>query len=608
MAMDTKRIEEIAVNLLCQRINLTRYLSPFIPVNDKEPAWDGSIYIYKSARIANDNLNGRLPVQVKGHYSEDLSADEMSFSVKINQLKNYRSDGGLLYFVVYFHLNNDETDYEKRIYYVELPPLKLMHILSGCKPDQKETSIRLKTLPASNDRFASIALNCLENCRKQRSFSDLPLPTVDELAKQGVLEGLQTFVSGFGIESRGISGIVNGDRYLYAKVKGNPAPQPVEGPLLDMIITQDFDRDISVDGTVYYRKYKVIHTEGKSTVQIGGSLTITFPTGNPGFQLKYKASDKLRVLEKDLPFIIAVVEKKSLTIGDNILDLSSDDFDMSNFDLQKAKEDAIEAHRWVLMLDAQGCTDDLDLSNMTARDWKELDRLTCAVIDHQPISGLKPDLMPITRLSIGNLQFLLSFEHIGDDEFTYMVSNALDCDSPVFAQGRTEDEKLPVPVGVIYRKEDFVSVSNIQFERLLPSFQEFEVTSYIYDVANDVLLRMIAAYDEADGMRKEKLYETSLVFVQWLESMPDSIWDRRISILNRLQVLKRKRPLNEDERKVLHGIAATSNDRIEIIVGAYLLLDQMEQADYYLHQMPLGDRENFKKFPIFHFWKAEKEN
>ena len=130
------------------------------------------------------------------------------------------------------------------------------------------------------------------------------------------------------------------------------------------------------------------------------------------------------------------------------------------------------------------------------------------------------------------------------------------------------------------------------------------MTPYIYDMANDVMLRMLGAYDEASGRRKELLYDTALAFAEWLEKAPDDVWDRRISILNRLQIIRRKRPFSSEETYALYCIIAASSDRMDVMVGACLLLDQQGQADFYLQKMGKEEQDRLLRYPIGHFRKG----
>lgn len=153
--MDKKTIETLAVNAVRDSIVISDFLDQFIADNDKEPSWDGFVYIYKNKNKKKENLKGRLPVQVKGKISNDFSKEEISFPISIIDLNNYLYDGGVVFFVVY--IASDGV--KKQIYYVELPPIKIRVILSGIGK-QKAKNVKLKKFPADPNTRAMIFFNC----------------------------------------------------------------------------------------------------------------------------------------------------------------------------------------------------------------------------------------------------------------------------------------------------------------------------------------------------------------------------------------------------------------------------------------------------------------
>lgn len=604
MRMDAKMIEEEAIGYIYKQINLTDYLSPYIAKNEKEPTWDGFIYVYKSNRKTTDNLNGRLPVQVKGHYSLDLSNNEISFSMDIAHLKNYKDNGGAILFVVYLNKNVDRTDFNYRAYYAELTPIMLMNILAGCKQHQKSVNIHLKTLPRDPDKFSNIVLNCLENCRKQESFSNADLPTIKELSERGVLEGIQIFVSGYGPQSNCIHALVNSDTYFYAQIRDCAVPQPLPGVMIKKTVTYPVERDISVAGIVYYQSYHVQVTEESSKILVGDSFEIVMPNDTTTTKLNIKPSSMLRKLAKDMPFIIAMIENLNIAFGNQTLDLSELKLNFLSFDLEEAKKNAENSARLVHMLDKQGCFDDIDINTLSGDDWANLDRLAIATLDRCPIPHLMPGLPLLAQITIGTLRFILMFQPTEENGDTYYIKNVLGIDRQIYVGKKDDNEKLPAPISIIYKKEDYKTASNILYDRLLPQFKEFEMTPYIYDMANEVMLRVLWAHDEVSGTRKNILYKTALAFAEWLETAPADVWDRRISTLNRLQIIKRRRLFTEEEEHRLYSIIAESADRRDIMVGAYLLLDQQGQADFYLQMMNKEERETLLQYPIGYFRKG----
>lgn len=143
--MDTNTLETKSIIAVKDSILQTGYIdSGYISERDKQPSWDGSLYIYKDFKRNKNNLIGRLPVQVKGHESDDLSKSEISYSVNISDLKNFLNDGGAIYFVVYI-----KEDLSSKIYYTTLPPAKLQYILTIAK-EQATKSIKFKEFPTEN--------------------------------------------------------------------------------------------------------------------------------------------------------------------------------------------------------------------------------------------------------------------------------------------------------------------------------------------------------------------------------------------------------------------------------------------------------------------------
>ena len=215
MGLDNKAIETLAVNAVKNSIVTSEYLDQFIAENDKEPSWDGFVYIYRNKSKKKSNLKGRMPVQVKGTECEDHSKSKISFSMSTIDLRNYLYDGGCILFVVYIG-NKGLTN---KIYYVELTPIKLRQLLIEANK-QDDKTVYLKEFPNDNNKKATIFFNCLENCRKQASFIEGKLLTLEELEQQGVLENLVIPISGVGIEDPQMA-LIKNEVYIYAKIKGS---------------------------------------------------------------------------------------------------------------------------------------------------------------------------------------------------------------------------------------------------------------------------------------------------------------------------------------------------------------------------------------------------
>ena len=297
--MDRKAIETLSVNAIRDSVVVSDFLDQFIADNDKEPTWDGFVYIYSDKSKKKEKLKGRLPVQIKGTENDDFSKEEISFPVSTTDLNNYLYDGGAVFFVVYIGHNG----LTRQIYYAELPPIKLRVYLAEAK-EQKSKSIKLKKFPTDPNEKAMIFFQCLENCQKQASFSSAQLLSLEELESQGVLEGITVPVSTVGgIDPK--TALLKNEVYIYAKIKGSAIPQPIEA-IPQKLTTQEMrNAQVSVGDRLFYSTVRVVQDAETVTIIFGESFSIKASKNDRTVKINYKSSDKLRTLIVDLDFLIS---------------------------------------------------------------------------------------------------------------------------------------------------------------------------------------------------------------------------------------------------------------------------------------------------------------
>ena len=151
--MDKKALETLSINAVKNSIVASDFLDQFITENDKEPSWDGFIYIYSNKSKKKSSLKGRIPVQVKGKGCNDHSKKEITYPMSTADLNNYLYDGGSILFVVYI----GKDGLTNKIYYAELTPIKLRILLEGAK-GKKTKRVKLKEFPTDNKKKATIFL------------------------------------------------------------------------------------------------------------------------------------------------------------------------------------------------------------------------------------------------------------------------------------------------------------------------------------------------------------------------------------------------------------------------------------------------------------------
>lgn len=603
MPLDNKAIETLSVNAVKNSIVTSEFLDQFIADNDKEPSWDGFVYIYRDKSKKKSNLIGRMPIQVKGKECDDHSKETISFSMTTVDLRNYLYDGGCVLFVVYI----GNCGLTNKIYYAELTPVKLRQLLEEAE-EQDNKTVHLKEFPSDNNKKATIFLNCLQNCQKQASFKEGKLLSLEELEEQGVLENIVIPFSGVGYTDPQMA-LIKNEVYLYAKIKGSSIPQPLDIIPQDVHTQQVTAALITIDDRLFYTNYRVIKSAKETIACYGESFKMKFVENSHSCKINYKNSNKIRVLAKDLDFMLTYLDKGYFKVNDIKIPFDYSGMDSSNFDIEKERKHLSFAKNVIRVLDMLGCSEDIDINDMDDEDWRNLNRLITTFLEKKPIKGLKADLTPVTCLKIGKLKFAVYLKQC-EEKGTYEMYDFFKTDISVAFEDRNNAGKmLPISQYSILHENDFLTLSNMNFEVLLPSFQKAEHHYETFNRANWFLLELLNAYDKAEGTRKEKILKVCKGFSDWISEAPEDELDYQIKVLNKLQTIKRWRDFNIDEIGALYAMVENKDTPEDCVVGAYLLLGQQQAAEIHFGKLSEEEQKNFKEYPIYHFWKPEeKEN
>ena len=598
MGMNQKAIETISVNAVRDSIVMSGYLDQFIPDNDKEPFWDGSVYIYKTKEHKKENFTGRMPVQVKGKECKDLSKSEVSFSVDLVDLKGYLTEGGTVFFVVYI-ANNGLL---KKIYYNALTPIKIRMILESAK-GQKTKTIKFKEFPTDNDEKANVFFSCYQNCQMQTSFSDAKLFSLEELRKEVDIESLTIPLSGVKINKDPQMALVKNEVYVYANVKGSSIPQPLNFIPQNLHTSQEISTEITINGKLFYSKVTIVKSAKTIEYQIGESLKLTTINGTNELKINYTSSDKIQTLALDLDFMLSYIEAGYFESEGHKFPFNFDSADFSNFDIEEQKKILEAAKRANETLKILGCKKPLSIKDLTDVDWRNIERLNAAFIDNKPAEGLKENLPPVCMMKIGNLNIVIALQKQDGNKNAYEIKDFFATEMlAVYQSG--EDEQRPISQYAVLTAEDLIKADNVKCDVFLPSFQKIEKHDRTFERANWFLLDLITVYDKTGN---KEFLNTAKDFAEWISTSTDDEMPYHIKTLNLLQVIKRTRKLNEEEIKTLYKIAAEKDVQDSTMVGVYLLLDQQVPAEMFFAKMDPNEQTEFMKYPIYHFWKKDED-
>lgn len=597
--LSKKAKETLSVDAVRDSIMMTDHLDQFIPDNDKEPFWDGAVYIYENKDHTKENFRGRMPVQVKGTENEDFSKDEISFPISTTDLRGYLADGGAIYFVVYI----GSTGLRRKIYYIELTPIRIRIILEEAKK-QGTKNVKLKAFPNDNNKKSTIFLNCLQNCKKQSSFSEAHLFSLEELQEQGLLENITIPIAGVGIKNDLQTALVSNDVYIYANIKGSTIPQPLKILPKDMQTHEEVDALVTIDGKVFYKKLRIVKNSENIKYVFGSSLTLTANQESTGIKISYKNSDDVRAISTDLDFMLTYIDKGYFEINGQKCPFEYENTDYSKFNIEEQRNILAFAKKAVAVLDVLGCKKKLSMKSLGDEDCRNLYRLYDALIENKPVKGLKEDLPCVCVMKVGNLNFVIVLHRIEGEQGTYNIEDFFGAKLVATYQGHNE-ERLPMSQYAILKSEDFLRADNLKCELFLPSFKDIEKHEETFDRANWFLLDLLLAYDKSEN---QSILNSAYEFAEWILTDSGDSMPLNIKTLNMLQVVKRMRAFTEEETKTLYQIASDKDVTNAVAVGAYLLLEQQIPAEMFFSKMETTEQQEFMKYPIYHFWRMDRLN
>ncbi len=585
--MTSKQIEDIAVNKIQEYFTYSDILSPYVTNNDKEPCWDGHIYIYNDINKTSSDLYGRIPVQVKGKSCKVLDNKEfITYSVNLTNLENYKRDGGIIYFVVLI------KERESIIYCAKLAPLDLQSYIKRCGGN-KSIKIKLNPLSKYDIKIDNEFRDFYTNCKKQTGNIN-NIIAIDEVAQNFDKLKFKFFFSGINPQKDNIAEyLASHPVYLYADIPNQFNIEnlfPIGDGPVQMKMLETIQSDISINEKVYYNIFKrEFLPNGNCNIYIGNCLKINFIKDknivNAKVDFKFNAK-QLHGWIKEAEFAMDLLVYAKFEIDGLTLNLSKEVYPK----FEKWCKDRLSFLKKVAkVFDILNVNIELDIQQLNENDEKSLKMLVDAFYYNKEVS-LKEKLPPLFTIEVANVCLALSCDSTPSGK--YRFHNYCDISAPIYY---TDTEtKLPLETSIYswFQKAGFVKVSNIVYSDILPSYKRIcEKNSKIYGRANNDMLMMLLAYDETNN--KNLLLESKGI-CEWLISNNSAEYIYRINLF---QIKKRQSELIQNDRYEILSILQNADDNM-IKVACSLLLDNTEQAEFYFEQLNDNEKAFFETLPL----------
>lgn len=594
-SVNTKRIEESATTALKTALLRCPILESYIESNDKTPSWDGTVFVYKSTEMNKENLTGRVPIQIKGT-DRPIKSDTASFSCNVADLKNYYNDGGCIFFLISVDLNTGES----RIFYKTLLVVDLDKIIRNAKK-QKHFTIHLNAFPTEVNEISNIFFEFTDNAHKQMAFIGKEIPTFESLEANGVEISSLTFTaSGIGLTLNEIPRFLSThDFYLYAKIKGLDVDIPID-KVTNAIVSKPVKADVRVKDRSFFPEYQVIYENGKPLIRIGKGISVDIGANNSRITVHTDRPDTLSDFITETEFFLEMVEQGEFTLNGVTLPLNG----ASLPDFQERKMVLKYCKDVKKMLDYLGVTEELNINNLSDNDRKNLSNFTGAILYNRKIGFPNIDKNQFYGgFVIANLVIWIWANRQPDG--MYKIENFFKerHNIALFAE---EDVNLkkPIPVSqfVLLDKQGLIHISNMNYEIIYEDISQTPISPEYCTKVNFLVLDMIGAYDN-QIKKDEKLLDLAEKICEWLRNIQSEI-DPEILLLNRLQITKRRRALSMSE--VVALVKLTEGEySMATKCGAYLLLDNDNDAQICFDKLSIFEQKEFLKYPICHFGKLK---
>ena len=585
--MNPNQIELLAVNAVEDFFAKIKRINPMIPLADKEPSWDGFLYLYSDDSMKKDSLIGRIPIQVKGKQGEFV--ESLSYPVKTSDLRNYMREGGCIYFVV---LINDKQ--ERKIFHRMLTPVELQNILKGHE-QQKSINVKMKPLDGRDDDVYHSLVDFYRDMKKQTG-SPIKTLSLKDLV-DGNYDTFRFSLSGFDASKESLESFITRKAIcLYVKpMDANASDIPIKEGRCFLKLIQNVKQAVSVNGIVFYNSFEKTNEKNKIILGIGHCLKVAFDSQNPiemSVNIKLEATE-LKAMVQDIRFVLAAIENKSFKIGDYQVDIPSNNESKKLCALLKGEYARLQ--RVEILLERLHVIKNLDLSTMQNVDWETLKILTTGILDEKELT-LNVKESRLYNIKVGNLMFLLLVCQQKSGKF-----RIFDYFTPPSALKLISPEGYEASKYAVLEVDGYVRYDNIDFSNILPSISALKAKHDCFlDYAKYEVFNMLKACGKLDDDKEKRtiLLNMSSDIIDWMIEETKDADEKQAYECYAYLVKFLKNSLTEEDIATLNGILYSDKVDDPLKASVALLLKNKSAFDVFYSKMTKDEKENFKKLPF----------
>ena len=562
-------------NLLerCERIE-TRFDS-----HSSLPLSDGQIFVYTTDRHANEDLVGRVEVQVKGRTVKQFSPH---IYLRRKDLLAMQQSGGLLLLVVQLLESNVD---ERRAYYRMLFEPDLGEILRAASGTADEVKVPLHDAPLSSGK-----LHAMVELSARRAKRGVPIDLPESLIKSGfrmtfeVLDELD-FNQPVQIGPRGAPASILG-------TLENGEQLPIKGNYV--LVPEHFfpteSRNSIASETVSFKDCLIQLVPPNDTrIFPSPGLLIRIPSDSADLQITNRCSGRLSNVVKELEFASEVAKDGYIEINGERCRLNSPN------DLERALSERAAFFRDFarMTLKLGGDPALIVLSEIEEQSWRTIELLIRQTVYGESIPwGFSETERAI--VSFGAMQMQLVFTPVGDEVCVHALTDS-NRDWSI-TNGR---KRIEVNGYEILSQEELNTCVNLNLETLVESFDRLGRSPGIIDRARNFVNRLIESADVLPVARGDRL-SAALALNDWVRASQPEL----IDMMACWQIKYRLGCLDESDRREISEMLTTvsgseQGTRRAIGIMARILLGQTQLARAEYVSLPPEAKSAVDSDPIF---------
>ncbi|WP_312070389.1 hypothetical protein [Anaerotignum propionicum] len=582
--MNPLKIESSSILSVRYAISLHSLMQDYIDSNDKEPSWDGFIYLYKSNDLKVEDLKYRVPVQVKGKNAEELlNKNAINYKVQYKHLRNYYQDGGIFYIVAVISDDGKRTS----IFYNSLTTIKLADILKGKegkKPEQEKNIPLLRLEKNDSKKLYEVLSQFGLERQKQGSGNGEIVKNAININDLDYIDCIQASSFSAKSEIDILKEISTGEISIY----GHRADLDMWLPFdyshqmeLEFIKIFTMNKTIGIDGITYYDSYLVeaviTEDDDKPVIRVSENLILDLLKGTFHFDI----IGDIFSLYKDVQFFKALQQGKTLYVDNKKV------IDVQNVKISKKFKNEIDQ-----ILDLHSAFIEIgyvckkrfaDFTDENRKFINELLKIYNRKI--RPKEGCNSawfmwhwddKVVPL---------FLVYNEEKKLDVVNWFTTNKYG----IYVE---KGKKYALPRFSLFKRDILEKLYDVDEQIWI---EEFEKTKFIENIIDEIIqsfLELVAAYDKT--YNQVYFDVANMIVDKILELSPENEY----GIINKMQLIKRKRQLNENEILKLEDLESKSvNPMTKCAVN--ILLENKRNAKKILDELPEEIQNEMRSYPIY---------